>query len=93
MSDESGDTASIALEHGLPLGLGALFGVLGAVWSYYEARAAVKVRPRLDNVGFIDALLTSHGVDWLFLHYPMVSAVGWVVLLSVGFWLAMRLKT
>lgn len=86
------DTEPLAIEHTLPLGVGAVFGVLGAVWSYYEARAAVKVRPRLNDVGFIDAMLTGHGVDWLFLYYPMLSAVAWIVLLSVWFWVAVRLK-
>lgn len=61
-------------------GAGAIIGFLAAVWSYYEAQAAVKVRPELANVGFVDALLTSHGVDWLFYHAPATMMFVFVVI-------------
>lgn len=47
----------------------------GAISAYLriKARAAVAVRPRLADVGFLDALLAGHGADWLFYHESFVA--------------------
>lgn len=60
---------------GVLLVVGAIFSVISSVWMYFEAQAAVNVRPELAEVGFMDAFLTSHGFDWLFYHRPVIGFV------------------
>lgn len=54
--------------------------VVSVVWMYFQAQAAVKVRPNLAEVGVVDAFLTGHGFDWVFYHNPVIGSV-----LVVGF--------
>ena len=57
---------------------GGVWAVLTAIVSvigYLQAQAAVAVRPRLKDVGFITAMLTGHGHDWLFYHVPIVGVI------------------
>jgi len=67
--------------------LGAAFGYLGSLYGKFQATAAVRVRPELADVGFIEALVTNHGQDWLFYHYATaMTAVSVVVMaLMIGF--------
>lgn len=69
---------------------GAVIGLLGAFYSRYTAKSAVKVRPKLAEVGYIDAMMTNHGHDWLFYHYPNIMTVAIVVLFALitgfGWW-------
>jgi hypothetical protein len=51
---------------------GGAFGAAAGIYARSQATAAVKVRPNLADVGFVDALLTSHGMDWLFYQFPTV---------------------
>jgi len=66
--------------------IGALFSLLGRS----AANAAVSVRPNLADVGFIQAFLTQHPIDWLFYNYTtgmtvvVVSILGFIGLL-VGY--------
>jgi hypothetical protein len=49
---------------------GAIIGVPMSLYGRYDATAAVKVRPNLAGVGFIEATVPGHGTDWLFYQYP-----------------------
>ncbi len=61
---------------------GGLVGLLAAWYGRFQADAAVRVRPGLAEVGFIEATVTNHPTDWLFYHYP--DATGVVVILLFG---------
>lgn len=45
----------------------------------HAAQSAVKVRPMLAEVGWIDALLANHLGDWMYYHYP--TKMSWAVTL------------
>lgn len=62
---------------------GGLVGLLASLYGRYAAEAAVKVRPALADVGFLDAVLTNHGHDWLFYHYPNVMTAITVLFAAV----------
>jgi len=47
------------------------------------AHAAVKVRPKLGEVGAIDAMLTDHLSDWLFYNHPTIGMAILVILLGL----------
>lgn len=64
----------------LPAAVGAVIGLASAGYQRLRALSAVRVRPELDDVGFVDAALTEHGADWLFYHYPVAATVATVVL-------------
>lgn len=69
--------------------VGALIGLIGALYGMIEADAAVRVRPELENVGFLDAAFTDHGLDWLYYHFPIpmaIFSVFFVALVFLGFW-------
>lgn len=63
---------------------GAVVGLLVGWYGRAQAHAAVAVRPNLADVDFISAVLTNHGIDWLFYHYSMVLIV--VLVALFGFW-------
>lgn len=54
-----------------------------------QAQAAVKVRPNLADVGWVEALLTNHYGDWLFYNHPTKATAAMVVVpaLVVGLWI------
>lgn len=56
---------------GVPIGL-ILSVVMGAILER-SAEAAVRVRPNLAEVGFIDATLSQHPTDWIYYHMPTVG--------------------
>lgn len=62
--------------------VGITVGYLGSFYGRYTAQAAVKVRPNLADVGFVQAALTNHGTDWLFYHYPIAMTVVTMVFLA-----------
>lgn len=53
--------------------VGAVVATISAVYSHRSAQAAVEVRPALANVGFIDAALSGHMMDWLYYTNPIVG--------------------
>lgn len=60
--------------------IGGVLSALLSVWMVFvKAPAAVRVRPRLESVGFASALFSNHGGDWLFYHHPTAAAIGTVV--------------
>lgn len=67
----------------IPGGIGLLLGLVSSAFAYYQAQAAVKVRPNLATVGFIDAALTNHAGDWLFYHMPVVGTI-----IALAFWIS-----
>ncbi len=62
---------------------GGVVGGLVGIYSRYQAQAAVNVRPKLADVGLLDAFLTNHGVDWLYYHHP-IPMIGFSVLFVGG---------
>mgnify|MGYP000651643169 CR=1 FL=1 len=67
----------------LPFLVGAVIGAVGGLYGQWQAQAAVNVRPALANVGFIDAVLTNHGGDWLYYNYPTAMLAVSVVFMSL----------
>jgi len=63
--------------------VGAVFGLLAGAYGRFAARAAYEVRPNLADVGFVRALVTNHGHDWLFYNYPTVMTIFSVALVAV----------
>ena len=63
--------------------LGGVLGVAGSVYNIYAAQAAVRVRPHLAGVGFVDAALAGHAHDWVFYHYPTAATLVTVSFLAV----------
>lgn len=69
--------------------VGAFIGFLLSLWQQRAAEAAVRVRPKLAEVGFVDAWFSGHGTDWLFYHEPAIGfgigiALPAIVLLLYG---------
>lgn len=82
--------SEIVQRHGGAL-IGAVLGVIASVLGRFTAQAAVQVRPRLATVGFVDAMLTNHGHDWLFYHHPNAMTAFTVVFVTVMGWIAWRM--
>lgn len=70
--DISLDSVSSA---GIVIGVWVVLGSISSIWMYFQAQAAVKVRPNLVDVSLFDAFLTGHGFDWLFYKSPLVGVV------------------
>lgn len=67
---------------------GGVFGYLGSWWSKRQAEAAINVRPKLADVGWVDAFFAGHISDWLFYHNPGQMTAITVVLFAILFGLA-----
>lgn len=63
--------------------VGAGLGYAMSKTSQISAQAAVKVRPKLAEVGPVDAMLTEHFSDWLFYNHPTIGTGILVVLLAL----------
>lgn len=86
-------SASALLTDFLGFVAGAIIGALSAVYATRSARAAVRLRPKLADIGFLDAVLAGHGSDWLFYHHPVWGSIIniWFAAVVVGvLWLAQR---
>lgn len=57
------------------IAIGILVSGVGSLYAQFEARAAVRVRPSLAEVGFMDAMLTGHGADWLYYKFPVAMTI------------------
>jgi len=67
---------------------GGVFGYLGSWWGKRQAEAAINVRPKLAEVGWVDAFFAGHINDWLFYHNPGQATAISIVLFAVIFGLA-----
>ena len=61
-------------------------GYLVSLYLKFKSNSAIQVRPNLRDVGFLQAVSTNHGGDWLFYHYPTGST-----LFTIGFFTVIAL--
>lgn len=70
--------------HVMATGIALVLAGFTSFYALHQSRAAVDVRPELAEVSFITALLTQHGTDWLFYHYPTIGTAVFVALWMVS---------